>query len=115
MEWTIQLLQLEHAHHVPGLRTTRTLAAIEAATEAGLLIQEDADSLTEAWRMVTRIRNGVVLWRAKPSESMVETAGDRASLAYLLGIGQDQTEEMVNQYLRVTRRARQVVERVFYE
>ncbi|HPU12161.1 MAG TPA: bifunctional [glutamine synthetase] adenylyltransferase/[glutamine synthetase]-adenylyl-L-tyrosine phosphorylase [Aeromicrobium sp.] len=115
VEWTIQLLQLEHAYRVPGLRTTRTLAAIQAAVEADLLTQADGDSLIEAWRMVTRIRNGVVLWRAKSAESMVETAGDRASLAYLLGIGQDQTEEMVNQYLRVTRRARQVVERVFYE
>ena len=38
----------------------------------------------------------------------------RAGLAHLLGIGQDHTEEMVNDYLRVTRRARKVVERVFY-
>ena len=31
VEWTVQLLQLQHAHELPGLRTTATLAAIEAA------------------------------------------------------------------------------------
>lgn len=115
IEWTIQLLQLQHAHRIPELRTTRTIAALEAARDAELLEGEDAEALIEAWRMVTRIRNGVVLWRNKPAESMVETAADRAGLAHLLGIGQDHTEEMVNDYLRVTRRARQVVERLFYE
>ncbi len=115
VEWTIQLLQLKHAHEVPALRTTRTLEALRAAGEAELLCAEDVDALIDAWRMVARIRNGIVLWRAKSAESMVETAADRAGLAHLLGLGQDQTEEMVNDYLRVTRRARQVVERVFYE
>src|SRR5690606_41319665 len=28
VEWTVQLLQLEHAHEVPGLRTTGTVAAL---------------------------------------------------------------------------------------
>lgn len=115
VEWTIQLLQLQHAHRVPGLRTTRTIDALQAAADAELLSAEDAHALIESWRLVTRIRNGVVLWRAKAAESMVETAADRIGLAHLLGIGQDHTEEMVNDYMRVTRRARQVVERVFYE
>ncbi len=115
VEWTIQLLQMQHAHDVPALRTTRTIDALQAAGDADILCAEDVEALVEAWRLVARIRNGVVLWRAKAAESMVETAADRAGLAHLLGIGQDHTEEMINDYLRVTRRARQVVERVFYE
>lgn len=115
VEWTIQLLQMQHAHAVPGLRTTRTIESLSAAADVGLLPAEDVDALIESWRLVTRIRNGVVLWRGKSADSMVESAEDRAGLAHLLGIGQDHTEEMVNDYLRVTRRARQVVERVFYE
>ena len=31
VEWTVQLLQLQHGHAVNGLRTTRTLAALDAA------------------------------------------------------------------------------------
>ncbi|MFO6451081.1 MULTISPECIES: bifunctional [glutamine synthetase] adenylyltransferase/[glutamine synthetase]-adenylyl-L-tyrosine phosphorylase [unclassified Aeromicrobium] len=115
VEWTIQLLQMQHAHRVPALRTTRTIEALEAAADAEILSADDAQALIDSWRLVTRIRNGVVLWRAKPAESMVETAADRTGLAHILGIGQDHTEEMVNDYMRITRRARQVVERVFYE
>jgi len=115
VEWTIQLLQMQHAHAVPALRTTRTIDALRAAGEAELLCAEDVEALIDAWLLVARIRNGVVLWRAKAAESMVEAAADRAGLAHLLGVGQDHAEEMINDYLRVTRRARQVVERVFYE
>ena len=34
VEWTIQLLQLQHAHAVPALRTTRTGSAMAAAVQA---------------------------------------------------------------------------------
>ena len=42
VEWTVQLLQLRHAAQVEGLRTTGTLAALTAATGAGLLDPDDA-------------------------------------------------------------------------
>ena len=64
--------------------------------------------------MVSRIRNAVVLMRAKPAESMVEQADERAGVAHLLGYGADQSERMVDEYLRTTRYARKVVEKVFY-
>lgn len=115
IEWTVQLLQLRHADEVPGLRTTQTLKAIDAAVEAGLVTKSDGDTLAEAWRLVSRIRNGVVLMRGKPAESMVEAQSDRAGLAHLLGWNQDDAGAMVDHYLRVTRYARQVVDRVFWE
>ena len=37
VEWTVQLLQLQHAYEVPGLRTSSTLPAITAGTEAGVI------------------------------------------------------------------------------
>ena len=39
VEWTVQLLQLQHAFEVPGLRTTRTLPAITAAEQAGIIVK----------------------------------------------------------------------------
>ncbi|MFD1860810.1 bifunctional [glutamine synthetase] adenylyltransferase/[glutamine synthetase]-adenylyl-L-tyrosine phosphorylase [Aeromicrobium camelliae] len=115
IEWTAQLLQLEYAHEHPALRTTRTIAAIDAAAEAGLLDRGDADILIESWRMVSRIRNGVVLLRAKSAESMVEAPDDRAGLAHLIGDGADRFEELMDRYLKITRQARKVVERVFWD
>ncbi len=115
VEWTVQLLQMQHAHAVEGLRTTSTMRALDGAVEAELLSAADAETLAAAWRLVSRIRNAVVLMRGKPAESMVEQAADRAGVAHLLGYGMEHTEQMVDDYLRATRLARQVVERVFWD
>ena len=66
VEWTVQLIQLRHAHAVPALRTTRTRQALQAAVEAGLLDPADARILDEAWLEATRVRNGVTLVRGRP-------------------------------------------------
>ncbi|AWB91885.1 bifunctional [glutamine synthetase] adenylyltransferase/[glutamine synthetase]-adenylyl-L-tyrosine phosphorylase [Aeromicrobium chenweiae] len=115
VEWTVQLLQMQHAHAVPELRTTRTLQALHAAVKADLVSHDDAMALESAWRLVSRIRNAVVLMRGKGAESMVEHAGDRAGVAHLLGYGMDEGERLNDDYLRTTRHARKVVERIFYE
>jgi glutamate-ammonia-ligase adenylyltransferase len=59
VEWTVQLLQMRHAGAVPELRTTQTLAALEAAVAADLISRSDADILAAAWRLVSRTRNAV--------------------------------------------------------
>ena len=65
VEWVAQLLQLRHAHEVAGLRTTRTLTALDAAVKADLLDPDDAETLANAWRMATRIRNAIMLVRGR--------------------------------------------------
>ena len=70
IEWTVQLLQMRYAGQVPGLRTSRTLPALAAAQEAGLLADEDAALLAHAWRRVSRIRNAVTLVRGSPSDAL---------------------------------------------
>ena len=114
VEWTVQLLQLRHAHAVEGLRTTRTLAALAAASQAELVSPEEMVALAESWRFVSRVRNAAFLARGRPSDSLPEDPHDRAAVAALLGYHLGHSEEMVDDYLRVTRRARRVVESVFY-
>lgn len=114
VEWTVQLLQMQYAHAHPGLRTTRTLGALDAAVQAGLIDNDDARALASSWWLVSRIRNAVVLMRSKPAESMVTAPQDRAGVAHLLGYGADNSERMMDDYLRTTRHARQVVERIFW-
>ena len=53
VEWVVQLLQLRHAHAVPGLRTTRTLAALQAASGAGLVERRRSAALTAAWQLAS--------------------------------------------------------------
>ena len=69
VEWTIQLLQLRHAHALPALRTTRTGTAMAAAVQAGLLAAGDAAELTAAWELAARIRNAIMLVRGRPGDT----------------------------------------------
>lgn len=114
VEWTIQLLQMRYAGDLPALRTPRTLTAVAAAREAGLLAAADADVLTEAWRMVSRVRNAVTLARGRSADQLPDDVRERLAVARILGYPPGSSEELVNDYLRVTRLARGVVERVFW-
>ncbi|MEV7431722.1 bifunctional [glutamine synthetase] adenylyltransferase/[glutamine synthetase]-adenylyl-L-tyrosine phosphorylase [Nocardioides sp. NPDC092400] len=114
VEWTVQLLQMRHAGRVEGLRTTRTMAALDAARDAGLVEAEDADVLQQTWRHVSRVRNAVTLVRGKPSDEMPRDARERAAVASILGYPAGETDAMVNDHLRRTRQASAVVERVFW-
>ncbi|MDQ4007212.1 MAG: bifunctional [glutamine synthetase] adenylyltransferase/[glutamine synthetase]-adenylyl-L-tyrosine phosphorylase, partial [Actinomycetota bacterium] len=114
IEWTVQLLQMRHAGAVPQLRTTSTLAALGAASDADLLPVADAEVLAGAWRLVSRVRNAVMLVRARPSDSLPREPRERSGVAYVCGYGADGAEQMVDDYLRVTRHARAVVDRVFW-
>jgi glutamate-ammonia-ligase adenylyltransferase len=115
VEWTVQLLQLRHGARVPELRTTRTLRALAAARDAGLLAADDMAALEAAWRMATRARNAVVLVRGRPSDQLPRLGRDLAGVMRVVGYppGRD-PGEFLDDYRRATRRARRVVERVFY-
>jgi glutamate-ammonia-ligase adenylyltransferase len=113
VEWVAQLLQLQHAHEVAGLRTTRTLAALDAAAESGLLDSGDASTLTEAWRMATRIRNATMLVRGRASD-LLPTEHHRERSAVTRVLGYPTSGDLLEDYRRHARHARRVMERIFY-
>lgn len=115
IEWTVQLLQMRYAGSVPGLRTPRTLDALAAAREAGLVDAEDAAVLQQSWRRVSRVRNAVTLVRGKPSDELPRDARERAAVAAILGYPAGSSDAMLNDQLRYTRLARGVVDRIFWE
>ena len=105
---------MQHAGRVEGLRTTRTLDALNAAVEADLIPAEDAQALAAAWRMASGLRNAIVQVRGKGSDQLPRDTRDRAAVAHIRGYAPGESDKMVDDYLRVTRRARRVVERVFW-
>jgi [glutamine synthetase] adenylyltransferase / [glutamine synthetase]-adenylyl-L-tyrosine phosphorylase len=115
IEWTVQLLQMRHAGTVPGLRTTSTLGALRAGVEADLVDEDDAEVLSRAWRLVSRVRNAMMLVRARPSDSLPREPRERSGVAFVCGYGADGAESMLDDYLRTTRRARAVVDRIFWD
>jgi [glutamine synthetase] adenylyltransferase / [glutamine synthetase]-adenylyl-L-tyrosine phosphorylase len=114
VEWVVQLLQLRHASAVPGLRTTRTLAGLAAAAEAGLVTPEDAAVLARAWRLASQIRDAVVLVRGRAADVLPARAAELAAVASVLGYPPGGAQDLMQDYRQAARRARGVIERLFY-
>ena len=115
VEWTVQLLQLQHAHAAArSCGTPRTIVALRArpsgrahrrrgrrAPEAGLAPGQPDPQPDHAG---PRPRFGLA---AADNREL-------AALAELLGYGPGESSHLLADYRRVTRRARGVVDRVFW-
>ncbi|MFJ7774488.1 bifunctional [glutamine synthetase] adenylyltransferase/[glutamine synthetase]-adenylyl-L-tyrosine phosphorylase [Streptomyces yangpuensis] len=114
VEWTVQLIQMRHAWAEPGLRTTRTREALAAAHAAGLIPTDEAQILDEAWVLATRVRNAVMLVRGRAGDTFPSEARELAAVGRYLGYAEGTVGELLDDYRRITRRARAVVEELFY-
>ncbi|MCX4968944.1 bifunctional [glutamine synthetase] adenylyltransferase/[glutamine synthetase]-adenylyl-L-tyrosine phosphorylase [Streptomyces sp. NBC_00654] len=114
VEWTVQLLQMRHGWAEPGLRTTRTREALAAACAAELIPAEDARVLDDAWVLATRVRNAVMLVRGRPGDMFPSDAREMTAVGRYLGYEPGHVGDMLDDYRRITRRARAVVEERFY-
>ncbi|GGJ64810.1 bifunctional [glutamine synthetase] adenylyltransferase/[glutamine synthetase]-adenylyl-L-tyrosine phosphorylase [Streptomyces brasiliensis] len=114
VEWTVQLYQMRHGWAEPGLRTTRTREALAAACAERLISGEDAAILDEAWVLATRVRNAVMLVRGRAGDTFPTDARELAAVGRYLGYGTGHAGDMLDAYRRTTRRARAVMEELFY-
>jgi glutamate-ammonia-ligase adenylyltransferase len=114
VEWTAQLLQLRHAHEITELQTTSTIGALTAARRHDLIDADQADVLTEAWRIAMRVRNAVMLARGRASDAVPTDPRSLAAVARAMGYPAGRTQDMLEDYRRATRRARAVYETVFF-
>ncbi|MGH3726759.1 MAG: bifunctional [glutamine synthetase] adenylyltransferase/[glutamine synthetase]-adenylyl-L-tyrosine phosphorylase [Mycobacterium sp.] len=115
VEWTVQLLQLRYAHEHPSLHSTSTLQTLHAAAAAGLIDVEDAELLRQAWLTATNARNALVLARGKPTDQLPGPGRLLNTVSAAAGWPDNDGGEFLDNYLRVTRRAKAVVQRVFGE
>ena len=114
IEWTVQLLQMRHAGQHRGLRTPRTLDALRAAAEAGLLEPDDAADAGPGLALGERGPQRGHPGPRQASDQLPRDPRERAAVAAVLGYQPGETDAMVNDYLRTTRRAHGVVDRVFW-
>lgn len=118
VEWTAQLLQSQHAGEHPSLRTTSTIETLKSAAGVGVLDADDAQVLVLAWEMASRIRAAIVLATGRTSGSKLDVLphapAELETVARLLGYEPGARLDLEEDYLRATRRARAVMERVFY-
>ncbi|WP_256842539.1 bifunctional [glutamine synthetase] adenylyltransferase/[glutamine synthetase]-adenylyl-L-tyrosine phosphorylase [Ornithinimicrobium cryptoxanthini] len=114
VEWVVQLTQLQHAHEHDGLRTTGTLAALNAAVEASLISEEDASVLRRSWTLASRLRDAGVLWRGRPVESVPSDSREAEGVSRILGRPPGHGSELAEEWRRTARRCRHVVEQLLY-
>ncbi|WP_147107056.1 bifunctional [glutamine synthetase] adenylyltransferase/[glutamine synthetase]-adenylyl-L-tyrosine phosphorylase [Nesterenkonia populi] len=115
VEWLVQLMQLQHAHERPKLRTASTLDGLNALVDDQLLGPHEANTLAEAWKLCTRVRSGNKVWGARSIDVLPDSRRDLEAVSRWCGFGASRAGEFEEHYLRTTRRARSVFERLFYD
>ena len=115
VEWLVQLLQMKHASRVEGLRTPRTLHALQAAFDAGLITRADGRRLGAAWRLATRLRSANTLLTGTTSDLLPTDHQALDGIGRILDRGPGTAWQVEEQWLRAGRRARRTYENVFYD
>ena len=106
IEFTVQMLQLQYQ-----VKATGTLDGLRALTQGDVIAEDDAELMAEAYRFCERVRNRWFLVNSAPGDSLPSQPEPLAWLARSLDTSPGRLRD---DYRRVTRRARKVVERVFY-
>lgn len=119
VEWTVQLLQLQHAFEDPRLQNVSTLSTLQALGEAGTVGKEEARTLAESWKFAAQLRNANALTWAMSSprrSDQLPPAGVAARrVNTVLGRTDSGSEDLRNEWRARARACREVVDRYFWE
>ncbi|MCF2706391.1 bifunctional [glutamine synthetase] adenylyltransferase/[glutamine synthetase]-adenylyl-L-tyrosine phosphorylase [Arcanobacterium haemolyticum] len=118
VEWTAQLIQLQHAGEHEALRVTSTLGVLTQASHLGILTSDEADVLAHAWNLASELRDLNFLGTGRSSSTKIDVLPhglrDLAVVASLQGRDTSTRHDVEEEYLRATRRSRALVEKIFY-
>ena len=116
VEWTVQLMQLQHAGDIKDLRVNGTLEALDVLEAKKLISAIDAIQLRKAWTLCTAARNGSYLWsgRANQADILPDDIYSLGGIAVYLGYGAHRGQHFENDLLAVMRKCRDVCQRLFY-
>ncbi|MGH2682329.1 MAG: bifunctional [glutamine synthetase] adenylyltransferase/[glutamine synthetase]-adenylyl-L-tyrosine phosphorylase [Actinomycetota bacterium] len=114
VQFAVELSQLRHGREHPSVRRRHTLQALEALAAARLVEDSVALALGEAYVFLGEIKNALELERRVPAEALPTTPEGQAALARSLGYEEYPRQRFMEDYRRITRRARGAMERVFY-
>lgn len=113
VEWTVQLLQLRHAHEVPGLHNTSTLETLDAIAAADLISGSRPSSCATPGSPRPGPATPWCWCAARQSTSCPDPDVQLNAVAVAASWSGGDGGEFLDNYLRVTRRAKAVVNKVF--
>lgn len=114
IEWTAQLLTLMYADQVPDLKSPSTLEVLDVVAKYELIQPSQVQMLIDAWLMATQARNAIVLVKGKRMDQLPQPGAQLAQVAGAAGWDPEDSQDFLEEYLRLTRRARNVVDEVFW-
>ena len=114
VQWAVELSLMRDGFAHPEVRRTHTLEALEALAAARLIEDSVARSLAHAYVFLTEVKNALEIDRRVPVEALPPTPEAQAALARRLGYGEQARHRFLQDYRRITHRARVGMERVFY-
>jgi len=85
VEFAVQLLQLVHGRHDPGLRSGSTLVALDRLTAAGFVGRADAAQLADAYRFLRLVEHRLQLASERRTHTIPSGEEARRWLARTLG------------------------------
>ena len=113
VEWTVQLLQLEHGAVRPAVHGPSTLATLDAIEDEGILDHRDVERLRDGFRFAATVRNRLTLLRQRDTD--VLPTGERLEqLARAIGYGRGGRQQLEADWFRYSRHVRTITERSFY-
>jgi len=114
VQFAVELALMRHGGQHPEVRTRRTLDAIEALAAARLLEDSVALALGEAFTFLSDVKDALEVDRRVHAEAVPPAPEDQVALARRLGYEEYPRQAFLEDYRRITRRARRAMERVFY-
>jgi glutamate-ammonia-ligase adenylyltransferase len=115
VQFAVELTLMRFGGQHPEIRTQRTLDAIERLAEVRLIEDSVALALGEAFVFLTDVKNALEVDRRVHAEAIPPAPEDQFALARRLGYEEYPRQTFLEDYRRITRRARRAMERVFYE
>ena len=115
VQFAVELSLMRHGGRHPEVRTRRTLDAIEKLAAARLIEDSVARDLGEAFVFLSDVKNALEVDRRVHAEAVPASVEEQTALARRLGYEEYPRQSFLDDYRRITRRARHAMERVFSE
>jgi [glutamine synthetase] adenylyltransferase / [glutamine synthetase]-adenylyl-L-tyrosine phosphorylase len=115
VQFAVELSIMRFGAAYPEVRRRGTLDAIEALAQARLIEDSVSLALGEAFVFLNDVKNAMEVDRRVHAEAVPPAPLDQLALARRLGYEEYPRQAFLEDYRRITRRARRAMERVFHE
>ncbi|MGH2686418.1 MAG: bifunctional [glutamine synthetase] adenylyltransferase/[glutamine synthetase]-adenylyl-L-tyrosine phosphorylase, partial [Actinomycetota bacterium] len=114
VQFAVELSQLRHGAGHPEIRRPHTLEVLEALARERLIEDGASLALGEAYVFLNEVKNALEIDRRLHADALPPSVDEQVALARRLGYEEYPRAAFLEDYRRITRRARRAMDRVFY-